>query len=294
MAERMKIHFDGPVTKNHRVSLRNLGSTLDRLQNMIDRAYLDLKYGNVYKHARLKKTDYKDAEFLVMDPSEGGYILEFASETHRAAEILARIVTPIGDAVALAKADVALSKDITFQLATRRVQIEREILKVRTYKDLIDQPDKATIRRYGDRSIVKELDQILGIVRNKASGDSYFELIFLGSNSTTFTFNRDLANRFHQVISRKELGEPVVYTGSIRSLDRGSPYAHRSGKFTNKATGRDFSLHINTKQDFDELSPYLKADETEITIVGCPLIEYGAFDPNAGDVYFVQAIEETL
>jgi hypothetical protein len=45
--------FDGPITQNNHVSLRTLGKTIDHLQSAIDRAYLDVKYKDVFKYQKL-------------------------------------------------------------------------------------------------------------------------------------------------------------------------------------------------------------------------------------------------
>lgn len=76
MAATINFHYDGPIVEEHQISLRVLGTTLVHLQSAIDRAYLDDKYGNVWKYARLKRDDYLLADFIVGIPEEGGYRLD--------------------------------------------------------------------------------------------------------------------------------------------------------------------------------------------------------------------------
>src|SRR5690606_2909926 len=70
------VHFDGPITSEHLVSLRVLSRTYEHMQRAIDRAHLVQKYGSIYKHARLKAEDYPETEFLALYPREGGIVLD--------------------------------------------------------------------------------------------------------------------------------------------------------------------------------------------------------------------------
>ena len=93
------IHFDGDFAQEHRVSMRTLGKTLSHLQSAIDRAYLDLHYGKVWKNARMTKEDYAQALFLVPAPENGGYILDFLAETPVTKNIIKRLQEALSPAV---------------------------------------------------------------------------------------------------------------------------------------------------------------------------------------------------
>ena len=76
----ISIHFDGPIAANHAVQLRTFCKTLGHIQTAIDRAYLDIKYGNIFKHARLKDADYPHTEFLLQQTREGGFIADLLGD----------------------------------------------------------------------------------------------------------------------------------------------------------------------------------------------------------------------
>ena len=62
------IHYDGPITFEHKVTVRVMARTYEHMQRAIDRAYLFNKYGNVWKHARLKAADYEFVDFIAEYP----------------------------------------------------------------------------------------------------------------------------------------------------------------------------------------------------------------------------------
>lgn len=288
MSATIQIHFDGPISIEHSVTLRTLSRTLDHMQSAIDRAYLDVKYGEVWKHARLKGDDYNQTDFLLGRPRDGGFIIDMVSSV--GSPIVKRIKQSVeGVFQTPTEEGIAEAVRIRQQLQGRRDQINSQLITPREYADFIQHPDVQMIRPYGDKSINKEIDQILALIRNKEFAGSTFELGFAGEDIETqnYMFDRDKAMQFHDLVSRKALGEPVICEGSLRSLDRGNQFAERKGKFTNLATGRDVSLHIAKGDDFDALVPYLGDNAPKVRMLACPIIEYGAFDPKGGDLLFV-------
>ncbi|HEF4721546.1 TPA: hypothetical protein SAO36_003498 [Salmonella enterica] len=61
-------------------------------------------------------------------------------------------------------------------------------------------------------------------------------------------------------------------------------YRHRSAIFI---AHQPHDLLVLENQDFQEVFPYFQG-EKEMVFLGAPYIEYGAFDPACGDVYFIQ------
>lgn len=293
MTATIQIHFDGPITNEHAVTLRTLSRTLDHMQSAIDRAYLDVKYGHVWKHARLKGDDYSQTDFLLGRPRDGGYILDMASDV--GGPIVKRIKQAVdGVFQAPVEEGMAEAARIKAQLQGRREQLDNQIIIPRTYAEFLKQPDALVIRPYGDKSINKEIDQILALIRNKEYAGSTLELGFSGDKIQTqnYVFNQEKASQFHEKVSQRFLGEPIICEGILRSLDRGNQFAGRKGIFKNATTNRDVTLYIAKGDDFDELVKYLGENAPEVKILACPIIEYGAFDPKGGDLVFVGLWEE--
>lgn len=288
---RITFHYDGPIAENHQLSLRVLAQTLNHLQSAIDRAYLDDKYGNVWKYARLKSTDYAETDFIVGTPRDGGYILDLMREG--AENIAQRIHSAISDVIAAPwdeGADEAAG--LLKQSQRRAVQLNAGVFPGRTIQDYILAQEMGNMRRYGVRAISKEIDQILANIRRDSEGDeeNTLELEFgFGHKTVSHHFDQDDAHAFHQKISLRELGEPLRYEGVLRSIDRGK--LDQKIKQPPKAkltlqSGRDVMLHLGTEAAYDELAPFMTGNQV-IAIFASPLLEFNSFDPNSGDLYYV-------
>ena len=283
------IHFDGPIVIEHKVSLRVMAKTYEHMQRAIDRAYLDTKYGSVWKHARLKQDDYEKTEFLAEYPREGGIILDGIKAG--AGAIIDRINTaisaPFGRAM---QQGVEEHASIVDQLPQRRQFAHARRDQLGTYQDMVDHPDERVVRAYSDRSIVKEIDQIASMVKAADLDGSYIELRLNGSRAhPVYAFDAARAKRFHEIVSRRELGEPVLIRGKIRSLDQGNRYSPMKAKILNLDSNREITLHLGSEEDFLRLHPFHTAEQ--VLLFASPVIEFGAYDPNGGDMYFVDVAE---
>ena len=281
----IQIHFDGDITENHRIPMRVLGKCLVHTQKAFDRAYLDLKYKNgVYKYARMTTDDYIKTEFWAEAPQEGGYIAQFFSRDRSAPKTADRVSSAINQALEEA---VEVKIPISEQVNGRKQQISNNIIQPVSFSELFNEKDPDVIRKYGDRSIAKEIDQLLTILRAEYAGDSVLGLTITGSSSQTFDFNRANSEKFHAVVAGRKVGMPAVYQGKIQSLDR----KNLTGKFENIENKRTSLLHMTTETDFLKVHPFL-GDIGDISFIGCPLIEFGSLEPNSGDVYFLSLASE--
>jgi hypothetical protein len=285
----ISIHFDGEIAKNHSISMRTLGKSLHHLQSAIDRAHLDVKYGNVWKHARTSTIDRTDALFVTSVPQEGGFILDFVGDTPAGKFIVDRLVAALRPAIERAmEGGERQIVDFAEQIETRKRQVASSAVSLLTYQNIIDNPPEQISRRYGDRSIVKEFDQIASIVRSSTvSDDSAIELLMAGETTNEFIFNKPTSKRFHAVVAEKLIGEPVIYLATITSLD----HKNMKGKVYNVVSKKEANIYFTKAEDFFKVKPHL-GREIPVKMIACPLIEYGAFDPKAGDIYFVGLLSE--
>lgn len=281
------IHFDGSIAYDHRVSVRTLGKTLNHIQNAVDRAYLDLKYGNVMKYQRLKKEEYFETDFIALDPEEGGFVLEMISQTGK----------KIADRVAAAVA-AAYEKEIDGAEMEHKRILEQAHMRARVYNAsgeadpftvFVERRESELARAFGDRSIVKEIDQVLSLIRTDRHEDSTFELTLYGTKThPIYKFDSTKAAHFHEVVSQRRLGTPIVMTIELRSLDAGRVGQISHGKAKNVDTGKEFNFLVPDAIIFDRLARNLKRRKrTALQVVACPVFEYDAYDPNAGDVVII-------
>ena len=297
MASTLSFHFDGPIAHNHQLSLRVLGGTLSHLQSAIDRAHLAVRYGDVWKYSRLKTDDYPETEFIVGLPREGGYILDLTKDFGQ--EVLRRIHNAL-NAVAEAPWDDGANeaRRLSDQVLARQAQLREHVYPGRTLQEFRLNPGDQIERRYSDRSIAKEFDQMLAPIRRNRDEDdqgnvSTLEFVITEGPRTVgvHRYSALEADRFHQIVSHRALGEPLRYTGVLRALDRGTRYSLPKAKFTLAGTSRDLVLHMGSEDEYQQLAQHMQGRET-IEMFASPILEFGAFDPNAGDIYFIELTQQ--
>lgn len=279
----IRIHYDGDIAQNHQIPMRTLAKCLTHVQCSVDRAYLDIRHGGVWKYARMENVDYVKTEYMVQSPEEGGYILDFFSKSKESIKIINRITSAIDQALEIVKDQAVSIKD---QIILKKDLVLQGLIAPIQFSSLFNHPSPEIVRKYGDRSIAKEIDQVLSTIRSDYSGDSTFELSLTGNVTKTYDFNKQKSIRFHEAVARRSVGIPVQYVGQI---DEPSMKKKRC-KFTNKENGKTSILHLNSDEDFLLIHPYAVPDK-EIKFIGCPLIEFGALEPNCGDIYFINIDE---
>lgn len=289
MSTIITFHYDGPISPNHDISLRTLGKTLQHLQSAIDRAHLDIKHGRVWKHARPTKKDQEATNFIVGRPRDGGYILDILSGT--ASEIVKRVSNAIGTVEQSEQSDEAGETARLLQQAQDR---KVSVRKAMDFSDYIQSEDTSLTTTYGNRSIAKEIDQILSLIRAKNS-TSTLNFHFKGDDfSTDYGFNNESARAFHKTVSRRDLGNPLWVVGNVRELDGGDQFTKPKGKFINAITKRMHTLHIEDESGYNMLVPYMpkrSGESKKVRILACPVHEFGAFEPYGGDLYFLGVVE---
>ncbi len=277
------LHFDGDITRNHQVSLRTLGKGLFHLQAAINRAYLDTKYGEVWKGARMAHEDYEATEFWSRDPREGGYIIDFINESPLIKKTLTRMVRAVSPAIERSKKE-SLSNlgSLAQQASWRAEQVRQGIIEPLSYSQYLP---TASENPYGDRAINKEVDMIASIVRSPGAGNSIVELLIGGDESSIFSFNRTSSENFHQFISKRSLGEPLIFTVRVTELD----YKNKTGTVLNVESSKIAKLNFAGDEGFQSIKPYLGLT-IDMRFLGAPIFEGGAFDTKAGDIFFISLL----
>jgi hypothetical protein len=282
------VHYDGPITVDHRVSVRVMARTYEHMQRAIDRAYLINKYGNVWKHARLKGNDYDFVDFIAEYPQEGGIILDAVKAGQQAA---AELIDRIGNAISAPfeqalNGQIEEATHIAEDIAERRQYVAGMGERTLPFNQMLENPPEVWANRYSDRSILKEIDQLTFPLSSQRLAGSTIELTFNGTRQhPVFAFSANTARKFHAIVSRRELGPALIINARIRDLDRGNDYAHPKAKIVNIDSGREVTLHLAGQGDVEELHPFHMQEH--MRIYACPFIEGGGFDLRGGDLYFV-------
>ncbi|WP_143089466.1 hypothetical protein [Marinospirillum celere] len=229
----------------------------------------------------MKADDYHEADFIALYPEEGGFVQKLLSDSGKA--IVDRISSALGPAMdRVLQEGEEVSDSLQQQVTNRKNQIENGVIEPSSFQYILENPGNHVVRGYADRSINREIDQVLSMIRSQSSGDSLLEITAEGSRTEKYQFNRFRSVRFHSIISKRQIGEPVIYVARIRQLDR----QLLNGKIVNQENDKTLTIRFADDSDFLKAHPYL-GNNDEMVFIGAPIIEYGAFDPNAGDIYFI-------
>ena len=283
------VHFDGPITTvDHKVPIRVLAKTYEHMQRAIDRAYLIEKHGDVWKHARLKDEDYEETEFIAEYPREGGIVLD--AIRNGAGAIVDRVASAVRPVFENAAGDgVEQVASLAEQLAERKRYVERVRHNTRPFAEVRADPPPDWANAYSNRSVVKEIDQLVAQIAPERVDGSTVAITLRGRRAhLPFEFDGELARRFHKIAARRELGGPMVVRAVIRSLDRGNKHARPSAKILNVDTLREVVLHLADQEDCDALHPHHNGQEVMLYV--SPLIEALGFDVNGGDLVFLDVL----
>ena len=286
------VHFDGPITVEHRVTIRVLARTYEHMQRAIDRAYLIEKHGDVWKHARLKASEYRETDFIAAYPREGGIILDAVRDgagavRDSAGAVLDRVAAAIRPVFESATQEaVAQHASMDAQLNQRRNFVNRMGENTQSYAAVVADPPANWANAYSNRSVIKEIDQLVGQVTPRQLEGSSVAIALHGDHThLPFEFTALTARRFHMIASERELGAPFIVTARIRSLDRGNRYTKPSAKIANLDTNREVSLHLPNREDCDLLHPHHNGEPIRLFV--CPIVEALGFDVNGGDLMFL-------
>lgn len=279
------VHFDGPITVEHRVTIRVLASTYEHMQRAIDRAYLIETYGDVWKHARLTDKQYRETDFIAEYPREGGIILDAVRQG--AGAVLDRVAAAIRPVFDRATQEaIEQHASLGAQLTQRQGYVRRMGENTPHYADIAANPPRDWASAYSNRSVVKEIDQLVAQVTPRELDGSSVDIGLHGNFAHfPFQFSALIAKRFHVIASHRELGAPFIVSARIRSLDRGNRYAKPSAKIENLDTNREVTLNLSKTEDCDALHPYHNGEPVRLYV--CPIVEAMGFDLNGGDLMFL-------
>jgi hypothetical protein len=280
----VKVHFDGEFVAGHKISARVLSLSLLHIQTAIERAYLDITHKGVWKYARMRNQDYEQTEFFIKKLKRGGIICDLFSKAKDSARVVDRVSRAINAVKLQGKTPLPMFRDQARALKNR--VLSRQVIPL-TFKDFVENPGEEIIRQYGDRSIGKEIDQVLSNLRREDIGDSKINIALTGTSTQDFEFNKASSERFHSTVARRGVAKAIIYKGKLTALDM----ATKKGKFDNSETQKTSTLHLDNDADLLKVHPFL-ISTSEMVFVGAPLIEFGSIEPNSGDVYFICLLED--
>lgn len=289
-----KIHFDGDITVDHKVSVRVLGKTYNRMQSAIDRAYLVSVYGNVEKHARLTNKQYIETQFIAEYPREGGIWLEgIKNGAQPIIDLINSTISPLYEKAI--QRGVENSDDLLHQIAERKQYVQQVQQNVPDFDNWAVDLREDWANAFSNRSIAKEIDQLVSQVDVRHLQDSRVDIQLHGSRPhPTYIFDRFIAHSFHKIVSSKDIGPAVRLTVNVTVLDRGRDTRWPSAKAVNMANDKEFILHLyrglpgQTGGADDVHSIH---DGGTYEIYAAPMMEANGFDVKRGDYFFLGLVD---
>lgn len=289
--------FDGPIVHENHLSLRATARTADHLQSAIDRAYLDTRYGDVFKYQKLKHNEYELVDFIALTPEPGSFIQTIIAKASNPTtrNIIDKINSTLSNAYDRLDEPLDQSAPSIREQANQRKELFRISKEAPTYEEFVNTELDSLSTAYADRSINKELDQILGLIRQEHNEGSTFEISLYGSKpGGKFDFDTQKSKAFHKIVSERRIGTPMILDIELRSLDAGKNGTISSGKAKNLSSGKECNMLIADPLVFGRLAPHLRRTRRKrIQIAACPIYEYDAWDPNGGDIMVVAFLGAT-
>lgn len=286
------LHFDGKFIKDHSLSARTLGHALTAIQRIVDKAVIFEKRGSIKKGDVLPAVWYPEADLVVKKFEKGCITVPLVGLQD--VEVIGRLRGLLHDPFELAISDVPIEKKSLVEGIP--AAINRAILKIDTtsHEQLI-QDAPAREQRYFAEAIFKDFDNFISPLRSSAITDTDIISIELKDKNGTkdYEFNQSTSKRFHKIVSAKQLGPTVQYSGRLTEFgETKSKYFPYSGRFYSKASKHEHKLLIADEADADRLRSFNTAKKKELNFFGAPVSAWGAFDEQKGDIVFITLIQE--
>lgn len=296
MTAELSLRFGGELAPNNRISLRTLGKAAGHLQTAIDRAALfELRKGLV-KNAKIRSEEYEIADFYFeAAPPESFKFFARPSKPWQEG-YLARLLQVFREADQ--KSTEHFSEDVARRLTriklrdqaeTRLTHMHASPKSVVSFSEFSNKIENE--RAFVDKAIIGQINYLLAPLRSDVAGDSFIE-ISIKANGEEYKSKLSPADahRIYRYTTERALVKPVRYSGLITDLHRTLQTNGTTAAFFNIESKKKSRLIFPSREKFKTVIESIGEDEP-ITFIGCPIFEYGSYDPAAGDVYFLEIVE---
>lgn len=144
-------------------------------------------------------------------------------------------------------------------------------------------------RRDAQGKFLRDMDKSI-FAMTKEEGQGVEIKLYDQEHTSTYDFDRRTARRFHSLVDRPSIEEPILCHGTIHSLGRKSlrgTYRFHA-KYVSNATGEERNIYILDEVGMMNLRPYNLG--AEFSFIACPVARYGAHDTMRGDLIFVRLV----
>ncbi|MGJ3523568.1 hypothetical protein ACR4XJ_11105 [Nitratidesulfovibrio sp. D1] len=284
MSHVMSVRFDGDIlSEQHYISLRTASKVFGHLQVAVDRAHLQ-KLGRLHKHAKLGAEQYQSHVIWLGDSLANCRTFQILADNDDK-QLIDVVKMNFVDAFegAVKKGIAAEVEDIRDESRLVLAKVESGVVRPTRYNEFRVLNEERFSSGFIRRAIAKELVKIGSVVSSEGAGASSITLDFLGEDSEAVTLNRQIAELLRNYVGQRSLGDPVVYAGEYR----GGDVFTKTGKFKNALNGKTMIVRFDKKEDAMFLNGF---SGQVVSIVCCPVLEYGTHDVECGDVFYLKKI----
>ncbi len=287
MSSQITLKFDGSFVKDNTITVRTLAHSLGALQQMVDKAVLYEKRGTIKKFDALPAAWYSLAD-LTVQPFEKGSVkipLTGLKLSNTVSVLRGLLHDPFEEAIS---DDDISQKSLVEGLAFAINRADKKI-DVKSHDEIIKDSEDLK-KRYFAEAIYRYFDKLISPLRSSAITDKDLIAIELRDElgSKEYSFDKRASQRFHKIVSAKQLGPTIEYSGRLKVFgESNSRYFPYFGKFYSKASEQEHKLLIHKAAQIDELRSYNTAKKRELNFYGAPITAWGAFDERRGDIVFL-------
>ena len=281
------LHYDGSFVRGHTITARTLGHSLVALQQMVDKAVMYEKRGSIKKYDVLPAVWYKLAD-LEVQPFEDGCIkipLIGLDKTQVISLLKGLLYEPFQQAIS----DNPISEKSLVSGLSAAINRAAHKIDVLTHQQILDNSG-AIEKRYFAEAIFRDFDKLIFSLRSSFITDKELISIELSDEmgSREYEFNRHSSRKFHKIVSAKQLGPTIEFSGRLTVFgEANSKYFPYFGKFFSKASNQEHKLLIHEEADIDTLRGY-NTSHNDLNFLGAPVTAWGAFDELRGDIVFLK------
>lgn len=173
--------------------------------------------------------------------------------------------------------------DFAFNRAANKIEIKSHAALIENIAE--------TSKKYFAEAVYRDFDNLISPLRSSKSKNTDQISIELSNIDGTieFEFDKEISKRFHEIVSQKQLGQVVSFNGRLTGLEetksKDFPY---KGIFLSHASKNEHKLLIRNESGLNELRPYVAVKQLPLTILASPIIAWGAFDVEKGDLVYLK------
>lgn len=289
--QEISLHYSGTFEKDNTLTARTAGHGLTNLQRIIDKAVMFSKRGFLKKSDALPAVWYEEADLRVQNFKKGCVTIPLKGPSNLEAISLLKGVLHDPYQKAISEAPIEKQKIVeTFENALNRAAYRIEI---RTHTELLENVVEAS-KKYFAESVYRDFDNLISPLRSSKSKSTDQISVDLSDKSGTkeYEFDKVTSKRFHEIVSQKQIGQVVSFNGRLTGLEETNskdfPY---KGIFLSYASKNEHKLLIRDEKSLNELRPFVAAKNLPLSILASPIIAWGAFDIEKGDLVYLKMEE---